>query len=366
MNRAAQVPRRFSRACAGGLCRTLPLLAAFLVTMLIAAEPEAPRPVWHSLPDMPGGVGYAGMYAGVSHGVLLAAGGANFLPSADGGVPRKTWHDDVHVLRPGASRWEPAGKLPRRGAYGVSATWNDRVICVAGGAEEGAFGEAWIMEWTPQGLRIESLPDLPAGAEMAAGAVLAGVLHVVIDGPSALRLFSLDLNVPAELRSWLERPGPAGARPRKLAVAGAADGRFFLFGGLAAGEDGSSFHLRDAYAFTPAGDWRRLADLPRGVAGAAGPAMRLAQDRLAVWGGLDAPWAELSRVMRYFESGFLIYDPAADRWTTLPQGVVAEDRAMFPSRLTASVVPWLGGHAILGGETEPRVRTVTTPWVEFR
>jgi len=145
-------------------------------------------------------------------------------------------------------------------------------------------------------------------------------------------------------------------------------GRLYVFGGLAfdgeAAPAGVSRHLRDAYCFSPSEGWRRLADLPRGNAGATGPAMELPGKRLAFWGGLDASWAELSRTMKHFETGFLIYDTVGDAWTMLAQDAL--DPVSFPGRLTATVTAWNGGYAIIGGETAPRVRTTTTPWVDFR
>lgn len=367
MNRRSQSDETATDLRAGGIRRRVTAVAVCVMASLLSAHPP-PHPAWRSLPDLPGGIGFAGLYAGVSHGVLLAAGGANFLPPAGGGDPVKTWHDDVHLLRAGANAWEPAGKLPRRGAYGVSATWENRIVCVAGSAESGAFAEAWTMEWTTSGLRIETLPPLPVVAEMAAGAVVEDMLYVAVDdaraAPTIIRLLALDLKLTGSERRWRELPGPADAPGRKLAVAAAADGRFYLLGGLAVAEDGRARHLRDAHAFTPGQGWRRLSDLPRGNAGAAGPALVLADGRLVIWGGLDAPWVELSRTRKFFETDFLVYDPAVDRWSTLPQGV--EDQMRFPSRLTASVAAWQGGYAILGGETAPRIRTATTPWVGFR
>ena len=52
-----------------------------------------------------------------------------------------------------------------------------------------------------------------------------------------------------------------------LAVAGAADGAFFLLSGvkLKAAPDGKPLreYLHDAWRYTPAQGWKRLADLPR-------------------------------------------------------------------------------------------------------
>jgi len=78
--------------------------------------------LWTQLPPLPDPEGFAGMFAGVSQGALIAAGGANFPDKKpwDGGAKR--WYDTVFVLPPGGTNWTVAGKLPRPLAYGVSIT----------------------------------------------------------------------------------------------------------------------------------------------------------------------------------------------------------------------------------------------------
>ena len=45
---------------------------------LLAAEPATEALTWTQLPPLPDREGFAGMFAGISHGVSIAAGGANF------------------------------------------------------------------------------------------------------------------------------------------------------------------------------------------------------------------------------------------------------------------------------------------------
>ena len=59
---------------------------------------------WKSLPDLPGGFGIAGPFAGTHNDTLIIAGGANFpdgvpwRPTADGGTSAKVYHDTIHVV----------------------------------------------------------------------------------------------------------------------------------------------------------------------------------------------------------------------------------------------------------------------------
>ncbi len=72
------------------------------------------------------------MFAGVSGGALVAAGGANFPDRKPWEGGKKVWYDTVFVLEKPDGQWKVAGKLPRPLGYGVSATWRDRVVCVGG------------------------------------------------------------------------------------------------------------------------------------------------------------------------------------------------------------------------------------------
>jgi N-acetylneuraminate epimerase len=329
---------------------------------------------WSHLPDLPHPTGHAGMFAGVSHGVLLAAGGANFERATPDAEERKVWHDLIYAYEPGAEAWKIAGRLPRPAGYGVFGSWRGRLVGAGGSDAGGALNEAWTIEWTGDGCAIELLPALPRALDMAAGTIVGDVLYVLGGGddgePSraTCAMFALDLAAPQELRVWREGPWPQGAPARRLAVAGAAGARLYLFGGLGDAEPGAAAgeaaHLRDAYVYEPAVGWKKLGDLPRGVTGAAAPALVLSDARLAIWGGLDAPWARLRAVMTAFENDLLVYETGPDRWSRVKSGPAAQGG--LPSRLTAPTVMWDGIGVIIGGETAPRVRTPTNVRVEFR
>src|SRR5690606_14512229 len=88
---------------------------------------------WEELPAIPDKEGYAGMFAGVSNGALIALGGANFPDKMpwEGGV--KKWYNNIYILEKNAEAWKLANaKLPDPLAYGVSASYQDKVILVGG------------------------------------------------------------------------------------------------------------------------------------------------------------------------------------------------------------------------------------------
>jgi N-acetylneuraminic acid mutarotase len=337
------------------------------------ASPAAAGPddavglAWSPVTPLPDAHGFAGMFAGYSNGTLLAAGGANFpdAPLTAGGT--KTWTDRVFLLEAPGGAWRTAPtRLPRPLGYGVSASHADRVVFVGGSNVDGHYADAFALRVVDGDVVIEPLPPLPEPLAQMSGAVVDGVLYIAggLSTPASTQcvsaFYALDLDDPdAQWRALPTWPGPA----RCLAIAGAADGRFFLFSGMtfAANAQGRPYpvapYLLDAYAYTPGlgdapGTWQRLADLPRPLAGSPSPALRLRDGRLALLGGLSGEnlGAPLDGYPPFYR-GLHAYDPSADAW-----GWLGFMPAAMP-RVVASTVEWAGQHVVVSGETMPGVRS---------
>lgn len=325
----------------------LPAVAAIAISISLA---------WEPLPPIPDAEGFAGSFAGVSGGALVVAGGANF-PSGrpwEGGT--KTWHDRVFVLEPGGAAWRPAGRLPRPLAYGVSVTYESRVICCGGSDEARHHDGVFALAWDGTSLRVEPLPPLPRPLALHAGAVVG--THLVVGGgtetpadtTASRRVWRLDLARPAA--GWREEaplPGPG----RILAAAAGHAGAFHLFGGadLMAGADGrpERLWLRDAYRCGPEEGWRRLADLPRPAVGAPAPAC-MVDNRLVILGGDDGRQVGTPPDRHPgFRREPLVYDADGDSWSAGPP---------LPFALvTTPAVVWNDAIVIPGGEVRPGVRS---------
>lgn len=348
----------------------LVLLAAIVPRMnaVESSAPPAAAPAVVTLAPLPDSRGFAGMFAGVSGGALLCAGGANFpvKPLAQGGA--KVWHGRVFVLATPAGVWRDAGRLPRASGYGVSATWRDAVALAGGGDARENFRDAWLMRWNGTALAFEALPPLPLTTANCSGAVVGDTLYVAggqqtPEATAALRrCFALDLASP--VRAWREIPWPAEAPGRILAVAAAHDGWFYLFSGadLFPNTHGQAErrYLTDAWRYRPATGWQRLADLPHAVAAAPSPAMEGSGARLLIAGGV---WPEYSAAAQRrsshpgFSGDLLAYNAAANTWTFIPAPGNYSPAA--PPRVTAPLVAWQNLFVILSGEITPGVRTPT-------
>lgn len=339
----------------------LALLGPLVLMGAVSAEPPAPG-TWTRRTPLPDPHGFAGMFAGVSGGRLIAAGGANFPNGSlwEGG--KKTWSDAIYVLDAPDGAWRKvAGRLPRAMGYGVFASHGDRVI-VAGGESPATDGtgttprrEVVAMRWTGDDVSLEELPPLPQPMMSGCGAVLGSTLYVAGGAASpteSLRTFwSLDLSAGAQAR-WVELE-PWDGPSRILAVAVAHEGRVYLLSGaeLSEGPDGQPArrYLRDAHCYTPGSGWRRIAELPRAAVAAPSPAP-VASGRLLVLGGDAALELHLPQAERTgFPADVLAYDAADDRWETAG--------AVPASRVTVPTVLWRDEWYVVSGEQRPGIRS---------
>src|SRR5437667_366299 len=104
---------------------------------------------WTALPPLADTEGFAGMYAGVSGGTLIAAGGTQFengVPWWDGG--KKIWSGKIHVLDRAAGRWVVANEqLPKELGDGLSVSYGDEMICIGGGDETTAYADVFALRF---------------------------------------------------------------------------------------------------------------------------------------------------------------------------------------------------------------------------
>ncbi len=317
------------------------------------------------------------MYAGVSGGALIAAGGANFPhgPVASGG--KKIWYDQIYLLPHPDGEWRKLGKLPQPLGYGVSVVWRDAIVCIGGGNGVTNIKDAWLWRWNGRELLTEPLPDFPLALHNTCGALVGDTVYIMGGQDrqgttiTVARMFALDLSSPAPERRWLEQPWPAGAPGRVFGVAGARDGHLFLFSGvdLFAGPDGGPVYryLNDAYRFAPGQGWRRLADLPQAVEAAPSPAISAGRSLLLIVGGSNTHFGTPGGpgvAQPGFPQQVLGYDAARDRWSVVDAG--PSDISRIPPRVTAPLVAWHDEFVIVSGEVKPAFRTPTLLTLQLR
>ena len=258
--------------------------------------------VWNELPSLPPAAGMATQpgvaspFVGVHGNVLLVGGGANFPDKMPWEGGAKVWWDTIAVLeksRDGTTRWvtDKTFKLPRRIAYGASASTPDGVICAGGSDAERCYADVFLLSWdaAARTVRTTPLPAMPQPLANMAGALVGNVFYIaggqhLTKGAVATSVFwALDLSKrgkPAEftwevLPTW---PGAARVLPVAVAQNTARGAAFFLFSGRVPHAGQPTEILRDAYVFEPAVQaWRKLPDIGGGagfsvMAGTAAPA----------------------------------------------------------------------------------------------
>ncbi len=356
-----------------------------------AGEPgEAPKALaWDTLPPLPDPVGFAGPFAGVSHGALVVAGGANFPAGRPWDGAAKVWHDDVFVLPAPNGAWQTGFKLPRPLAYGVSVNWQDAegrtcVVCLGGGDSQRHYADGFSLRWTGTELQIAQLPPMPGPAAFFCGAKLGDTVYVAggrgaPEAPRALHTFwALDLSRPPGERRW-EVLDPWPGRPRMLAVAAVQSDAFFLVGGVdldpsKEGDDKRLF-LNDGYRYDPATRrWSPIAPTPRFAAAAPSPAMPLGQSHFAIIGGDDGEnafrVAELGDDHPGFPADVLSYHVETDTWVTAGRFPKDPAAGLWPP-VTTNTTWWEDAdgakrYVIPTGEARPGVRTPQVVWAKPR
>ncbi|HEX2861051.1 MAG TPA: hypothetical protein VHN79_05405 [Lacunisphaera sp.] len=148
---------------------------------------SSPELLWERLPSIPDRVGFAGSFAGMSQGVLIVAGGANFpdkMPWAGG---TKVWHDRIFALPASAAAWQEVGRLPTPNGYGASLSIGQDIILIGGGDAQKNFRTVWRATWDGSAVRFTRWPDLPKPLAMLAATTVGNHLYVAggLDHPDA-------------------------------------------------------------------------------------------------------------------------------------------------------------------------------------
>ncbi|MBI5385249.1 MAG: galactose oxidase [Verrucomicrobia bacterium] len=327
------------------------------VFLLCAADlSAASRFVWETLPSLPDREGFAGAFAGVSEGVLLVAGGANFPGKKPWEGGKKVWYDTVFALEKPDGQWKVVGRLPRPLGYGIPVSTKLGVVCIGGSDADRHYAETFMLALSNGVARMPRLPSLPVPLANAAGALLGETVLVCggSDQPgerAALnRLFALDLL--AATPTWKELD-PCPGQPRILPVAAALDGAFYLVGGAALENTNgqiSRVYLRDAWRYEPGRAWRRVADLPKPSVAAPSPAPVFGS-RFFIVGGDDGSLVGFKPVERHpgFPKTLLVYDTLKNEWSQT--GEVPAPRATLPA------VWWRDRFVLPSGEVRPGVRS---------
>lgn len=328
------------------------MMAILLLGLFLATS--AGQPGW--VPALPDREGFAGMFAGVTHGVLLAAGGANFPDKKPWEGGAKVWHDTVYLFDPAVGVWKICGKLPRQLAYGVSVTYRNEIVCVGGSNANGHFADVFRLVWTDGALAITAVAPLPMPLAFACGAVIDDTLFVAggQGTPDSLAtsraVFRIRLDSPQP--RW-EEVEPLPDSGRMLAMAASLDNAFYVVGGVdlivGHGSKPERKYLGNGFRYRPGRGWSPIANLPRPLAAAPSPAPAV-KDGFYLLGGDDGMQLRVAPgAHKGFSNSALFYDKKLENWRLGGDYNTA--------CVTAPCVPWYDAWVVLSGEIRPGIRS---------
>lgn len=309
---------------------------------------------WKRLADLPDAEGFAGMYAGVSNGALIVAGGANFpeKPLWEGGPKR--WTDRVFVMPAGNPGWQDATPLPKPLGYGATASLPQGVLFIGGSNAGGAVADCYMLTYEAGQVSCREVAPLPTPLTGHSAVVMGGKVYVQ-GGSVAVG------EQDAEARMWVYDPaadawseGEAmpcrGRFLHQMAVIGST---LYVLGGIGIvpGENGRMVRemLTDAWSWNATTGWRRLEHLPH-YCGAAPTPAPVINGCIYLLGGDDATIKGYTPANHPgFHNQSLCYNPGTNTWCDA--GEIAVARAVLPC------AEWSGMAVIVNGEQRPGKRS---------
>lgn len=324
---------------------------------------SAPTVAQTKLPDLPDVHGRAGMFAGISHGTLLVAGGANFPERKPWEGGTKAWYDTVYALETNSSAWKIVGKLPQSLGYGVSATYDDGVVIIGGADATKHYAEGQVLKWKDGRLTSKSLPDLPQSLAYGCGALIGSKLYVsggqtAPDTPAINSLYRIDLaSAEPKWEVLKDCPGPG----RMLAAAAVQGQSLIIAGGVTLVKDEQGQlqrkYLDTVYSYDDQEGWKELAKLPRPSTAAPSPCPNTKRGFLLLGGDDGSQLGVDPTKHEGFRKEFWEYDAAKNSWSVFTK--------TLEPRVTTPCVLWNDLYVVPSGEIAPGRRTPTMMVIEF-
>lgn len=370
----------------------------FLIAILFSMNTTAQVPTkntlsikWQKVATLPPSkgqaksIGFAGPINGVSNGVFITVGGANFPDGMPWEGGAKYYSNEIYVLKKKGNEFTWLNHdqtLPEPIAYcGVTSTQKG-IVCVGGENDAGISKKAFILNWDTAGNKavVQSLPDLPVPLTNVAVTNLGNTIYAAggdEKNKSSKLFLSLDLNLKNP--EWKYLPEIPFALANASLIAQGTN--LYLIGGRTKSATGISELHGSTFVFdTQKNSWEKLADIcdgtnPTNLSAAAGIA--LGNHSILMIGGDDGRTFHqietyLSKISKAtsetekdeltkeknklvvdhkgFSKKLLLYNIPSDCWTNIGE-------YPFPAQVTTTAVNWDGKIIVSNGEIRPGVRT---------
>ncbi|RZK48899.1 MAG: hypothetical protein EOO99_08320 [Pedobacter sp.] len=340
------------------LVRLVLIFFVVISPFLASAQVKSDWFSWTSSGQLPVKEGLSHVQAGLSNGVLIVAGGANFKGSIQEGGTKQI-HSKIYIAKdPKTLVWEEQGDLPFPLANAAVVPYQDGFLVLGGTNGEKALNTILHLKWDPVQAKViitKDYPILPLALVSASATHIGNTIYIGAgqdaDGKAQADFYSLKLDnnsLPsqAEWKKLTPFPGTARFGATFQAQSNGEYENLYLFGGK-----GNSGYLLDAYKFDPKkNEWKALASLPRPALFS--PYLPMGQTHIALFSGSDGHDAENAIALGdeyHMVKDAMAYHTITDTWVKLnhiPLGVAG-----------AIAIKWADQILLIGGELRPGVRT---------
>lgn len=269
----------------------LPLLCALPLSAVMVDEDEVDMlpPVetvltanCHKVLDPLGCAGMVAAELPMEYGgpQIIMAGGANFpgdKVAEDGTLVTspKVFHDEVDVLSPTTGAVSRIGKLPHPVGYAAVAAMKEGMVIAGGCNADGHLSKCIAVSYARHKFKVQELASLPIPVAYPAFAELGGKLYVFGGQEAADSVTALKRCFVLEDNAWRELT-PMPDDGRMLAAAGVMNGKIYVAGGCSLHPDADGkaerTYLASTLVYDPAADsWSTAADMPETIVGMATP-----------------------------------------------------------------------------------------------
>nr|WP_315203520.1 galactose oxidase [uncultured Flavobacterium sp.] len=335
-------------------------------------------------------LGFAGPINGVSNGVLIVSGGANFQDKMPWEGGKKHYSKEIHVLEKikGEFVWNKNSRstLPEPIAYCGSTATDLGIVYVGGENENGLSNKAFILKWNTEKKEVETkaLPNFPIAITNIALTHIKNVVYA-IGGDEAQKssdlVASLDLNTPKP--EWQIAPKLPLALANATAVVqkNRSGKSIYVIGGRTKTPSGISDLHNTTYAFdlqkqiwekcAPLSDGKNTTNFSAGTGVAAGnhSIVIVGGDNGLVFHKIETYLAKIAQTVSQeekakliaeknilntthegFYKGILLYNTLTNSWSKIGD-------LPFLAHVTTTATLWDHEIVFSNGEIKPGIRT---------
>lgn len=234
-------------------------------------------------------LGFAGPVAGVSNGVFIVGGGANFPDSMPWLGGKKKYYEGLFVYQKSKNDslvLFRSFRLPFPLGYAACVSTKKGIVVAGGENSEGITNQVLLIEWDSATREIitKYLPHLPYRVSSAGATVCNGILYIAggdMGAETSDHFLSLDLNsTDAE---WKELPPLPNPTSHSVFVCMEDNKALYLIGGRKKNMGKPSTLYKDVYAYdVKRGNWEKKRPLPYALSAGTGASV---EGNIVLFGG---------------------------------------------------------------------------------